>query len=190
MAIASGSTGVSPQRILPTGIGASASVHIRIPNSTPPARTGTVTTDNHAVRIEISEAVYSEMLSFFRSYNDGCEHGGIIGCDTTGRICAFYPDRGGTDPSPRFYCPDTGVLEGVINREWAKSGIVFAGIVHSHPYDTDLSAEDIKYFRKLLELNNDIKGVVAGIVRVCEKIIVKWYWIDKEKETSYGVVMC
>lgn len=93
-------------------------------------------------------------------------------------ISAFCFDHGG---DPEEYVPNVEMLNEKIG-EWAKNGISFAGIVHSHHNDCRfLSDADIDYARAILK-DTKLSSVCFPIVTYFnDEIIVTPYRIDREK---------
>lgn len=63
------------------------------------------------------------------------------------------------------YSPDIPTLARLMKEEWQPRKLDFKGFTHSHPGSFDqLSAGDIRYIKRLLELNDDMKRFIAPIV--------------------------
>lgn len=79
------------------------------------------------------------------------EQGGILG-EKDGKIVAYYHDKDASIcPSHAEYVPNIANLNSKI-REWAKEGIAFIGMIHSHPKDEyTLSDSDMSYIKKVFE---------------------------------------
>lgn len=79
------------------------------------------------------------------------ELGGILG-SKNGVITTFYFDENSQFSNNSYY-PCVATLNHQIS-EWSKSGILFCGVIHSHPRgDTKLSHDDILFARKIIECN-------------------------------------
>lgn len=93
--------------------------------------------------MRIEERVWQQIINELG--NAPIESGGILG-KRNKTVCAFFLDpRGGKEQ----YKPNTRYLNRVLKR-WAKEGIVFAGLAHSHPNGvTFLSREDMSYAQKI-----------------------------------------
>ena len=79
------------------------------------------------------------------------EQGGILG-EKDGKIVAYYHDKDASICSSHAeYAPNIANLNSKI-REWAKDGIAFIGMIHSHPKDEcTLSDSDMLYIKKIFE---------------------------------------
>ena len=75
------------------------------------------------------------------------ETGGILG-SRDGQILSFYFDEKGSC-SEKQYVPDVDTLNRQIQM-WQKEEIEFAGIVHSHWENEQLSAQDLRYAREVV----------------------------------------
>jgi hypothetical protein len=93
------------------------------------------------------------------------ETGGILlGPIGTSDITDFYFDSTARC-SGATYSPDHLTLRKKMREEWLPAGIDFKGFVHSHPGSFDrLSEGDLRYIRRLLDKNPDIKAFAAPIV--------------------------
>lgn len=79
------------------------------------------------------------------------EQGGILG-EKDGKIVAYYHDKEASICSSHAeYAPNIANLNAKI-RVWAKHGITFIGMIHSHPKDEyTLSDSDMLYIKKVFE---------------------------------------
>lgn len=78
------------------------------------------------------------------------EAGGILG-SKNGCICAFVYDPGIPDLTRNCYTPDVDFLNWV-TEQWQEAGIIFCGIVHSHPPGQQtLSEADLDYIRTIMD---------------------------------------
>lgn len=79
------------------------------------------------------------------------EQGGILG-EKDGKIVAYYHDKDASICSSHAeYVPNITNLNSKIH-EWAKYGIEFIGMIHSHPKDEyTLSDSDMLYIKKVFE---------------------------------------
>ena len=121
----------------------------------------------------IKESVFLSINSQIRAFH--CESGGIVGFDQNGVIAAFQYDN---VQSPKLYeyYPNTTFLNEVINGRWMDNEISFAGFVHSHLHNNQISPQDISYCREILNLNSFMEFVLAGIIDLSSKTdSVKWY---------------
>lgn len=108
--------------------------------------------------MRIKKRIYEEIVAAFT--NAPIESGGILGRKND-TVCKFFFDGSG---SPTEYHIRTEVLNPVI-AEWAKSGILFSGVIHSHPNGVGvLSETDKAYAEKILTSFPYLKYVVFPIV--------------------------
>lgn len=80
-----------------------------------------------------------------------CETGGLLGADISGIIVQTVLDRGiaANQNSKYSYYPNLQIFNNYI-QVWAKMGICFAGIFHTHYSNKAvLSDEDINYIKKI-----------------------------------------
>lgn len=101
--------------------------------------------------------------------NSPIESGGIIGIKKN-IICAFYFDKKNYNHLSEYY-PNYKTLNKVIKR-WGKHGIMFAGIIHSHPnlYNKP-SIIDYNYAKKILDSNYLLEKLIFPIVTFKEKVM-------------------
>ena len=70
----------------------------------------------------------------------------------------------GKAPSNSYYYPSTSVLNTVL-KAWAKESIVLYGIIHSHPNNmAELSYDDIRFARAILQKNPQMNAIYFPIV--------------------------
>ena len=82
------------------------------------------------------------------------EKGGIIG-SKNGIVGTFFFDDGAVQAERYAYVPNVDMLNDVV-AQWAKKGICFAGLFHSHPHpQTELSIADKEYILKIMEAMPD-----------------------------------
>ncbi len=87
------------------------------------------------------------------------EAGGIFG-EKDGVICRFLADG---HTSPVEYRPNVSFLNAAI-AEWAREGVAFAGIAHSHPNGfLRLSRGDIAYARAIVAADPQIKELYFAV---------------------------
>ena len=105
------------------------------------------------------------------------ETGGILlGPINSDDITDFYFDNTALSTGAT-YSPDHVTLNRRMKEEWMPCGIDMKGFVHSHPRGVDrLSAGDLTYIRRLLEVNDDMDVFAAPIVlpdqyRMCPFIV-------------------
>lgn len=75
------------------------------------------------------------------------ETGGILGRKDDKLTCFYYDERGSR--SEKRYTPDVDTLNEQIGM-WQENDIAFAGIVHSHWTNEQLSAQDLRYARQVV----------------------------------------
>lgn len=69
----------------------------------------------------------------------------------------------------------------MINEDWKQNNIEFAGFVHSHLNNIEISQQDIKYAKSILLTNKFMTYIILGIVNLNSgKDFVKWYKLDRE----------
>lgn len=121
------------------------------------------------------------------------ETGGVLGIKEN-IVCSFYFDENSTYVSNE-YCPNIDAINLKLE-EWAKDGIAFAGILHSHPNGyTELSKADKEcifyilktihclrqlYFPIITISNNDFLMTVYCATQSQDKIFIK--------KTDYNVL--
>lgn len=82
------------------------------------------------------------------------ETGGVLG-ELNGIISDFCQDDAESQTGRYAYVPNVKNLNGVID-QWAKKGISFTGIFHSHPYpQTELSIADKEYIIRIMRAMPD-----------------------------------
>lgn len=113
------------------------------------------------------------------------EQGGILG-EKDGKIVAYYHDkRSNVCSSYAAYLPNIIKLNAKI-QEWAKEGITFIGMIHSHPKDEyTLSESDMVYISKIFD-SYEVGSTLYFPVIVPDGIIIP-YAITK-KEVGLSVV--
>lgn len=131
----------------------------------------------------IEKSIYEEIVTAFS--NAPIESGGILGRKND-VICKFFFDGSNSSTEYRIRAE---VLNPII-AEWAKSGILFLGIIHSHPNKIKvLSKTDRAYAENILNLFPHLQYVVFPIVTVydgkikiyCYRYEGRWF---KEKLTK------
>ncbi len=128
-------------------------------------------------KIHIKEEIFGKICASISK--NRYETGGIIGINSRGIVCAFQLDHI-TTAYPYEYRTNTRFLNDVIER-WAKVGITFAGIVHSHMHNNCISREDIEYAREILKANEFMKDIIMGIIDLSgEAEYIEWYLINAE----------
>lgn len=111
--------------------------------------------------VKIKEAVYHSV--FFHLSPAPPERGGILGMKD-GIICAFIPDRSEQETERAIYYPDVQFLNRCIEN-WAKEGIMFCGVIHSHPSgQTTLSGSDMEYIEELYRVNPNLEKTYFPLV--------------------------
>lgn len=111
--------------------------------------------------MEVDLATYCNIKEYFASSDDGLEHGGMMGVQGD-VVCAFYEDCNAhcTEIS---YMPDVATLNCIIE-SWSVRGISFAGIIHSHAQNKQLSKEDIAFARCILASNGQLESILFATV--------------------------
>ena len=78
------------------------------------------------------------------------ETGALLGCDESELVCAFCFDKGISEMNSAVYRPCADRLNAIL-MEWAKAGIRFCGLAHSHPpTQRTLSNGDKAYIQSLI----------------------------------------
>jgi len=97
----------------------------------------------------LTKEVYFQLMNCFPIVPP--EAGGILGSGDGGKtITHFVFDRGNPRYDCAIYNPDVVFLNERID-DFARSGVVFCGMVHSHPVgQRELSSEDKMYIKKVL----------------------------------------
>ena len=86
------------------------------------------------------------------------------------------------------YCPNVYLLNQMINENWKQNNIEFAGFVHSHLNNIEISQQDIKYAKSILLTNKFMTYIILGIVNLnAGKDFVKWYKLDRETYSDLNV---
>ena len=116
-----------------------------------------------APQISISRHVICQIMCTVGAHLP--ETGGILlGPIGSSDITGFFFDIT-AECSNTTYTPDVVTLRRKMQEEWLPSGIDFKGFCHSHPGGFDrLSEGDLRYIRRLLDKNPDIKVFAAPIV--------------------------
>lgn len=81
-----------------------------------------------------------------------CEIGGILGSAEIGMITDFIIDKPDNNRQNKFaYHPNVFFLNRQI-KEWANRNIAFAGILHTHFFNSrELSQADVEYIKKIMQ---------------------------------------
>lgn len=111
--------------------------------------------------------------------NNACETGGVIGFvgDT---ISEFEFDKYSSHELYEYY-PNTVFFEKIINDKWEEKNVSFAGIVHSHLYNSAISNQDITYCREIINANSLFDKMILGILDIsASHKLVKWYLISED----------
>lgn len=120
----------------------------------------------------IAQKVYEELSqAFCASFS---ETGGMFG-ETEKGIVAFYFDRSGISRTDS-YEPDIETMNRILE-EWNRQGIFFAGLVHTHKKNRNLSQFDLDYGEKLVSVFQ--RAVVLGVF-VTETKTLFLYQIDQK----------
>ena len=84
------------------------------------------------------------------------ESGGILG-GQEGRVTRFFFDKN-AQTTRLSYRPSLRTLNPELKR-WSAEGVMFMGVLHSHPMGDHLSPGDICYARKILTKNPGLRYV-------------------------------
>jgi len=128
--------------------------------------------------------IRNELLDEIKKWMNGrkYEHGGILGENEEGILTAFCPDVAPSRSTLFSYSPNVEYLESIINIEWAQKKIEFAGFVHSHMNNADVSPKDVSYIREIMKSNNR-QNLICGIFnarKAQDKDVINWYNISNE----------
>jgi len=128
--------------------------------------------------MKIKRDVYEKILSSYITTVP--EQGGILG-EKDGCIVAYYHDsKAPICPYHAEYTPNVVNLNAKI-REWATSGISFAGMIHSHPEGEHILSDlDMVYINKIFA-ENDIGKILYFPVISTSKIMTP-YSVQKSKD--------
>ncbi|MDO5478350.1 MAG: hypothetical protein Q4G23_04215 [Clostridia bacterium] len=125
--------------------------------------------------VKIQQEVFKEICSTLKQYR--YETGGIVATDDNGVICKFCMDRI-TTPGLFEYVPDTAFLSEVINGDWQRQKLTFAGFVHSHPDNDIISSGDMAYGREILKVNRSLSRILIGVIDVSsDEDSIKWTFV-------------
>ena len=111
--------------------------------------------------LRIKEDVFNKICKTLKRYH--YETGGIVGIDENGVISEFQFDDI-QNPKMYEYWPNIKFLNRVINKEWKENNITFGGFIHSHLHNCEISQNDIKYARSILESNTNINNILIGVL--------------------------
>ena len=112
--------------------------------------------------ISMTQDVYDSILTTIGVHAP--ETGGILASDPVGIVRAFHFDCP-TQRSSITYTPSIHTLSTVINEIWLPQGLVFSGLVHSHPKPSPPSPRDIRSALEIMRLNSlsvFLLPIVAG----------------------------
>ena len=117
---------------------------------------------NNQISLKMSGVVYNQIFTFIGAHP--AERGGILGMDRDGVIRHFIADPG-AKTSCASYSPDVAFLNPKIV-QWKREGILFCGVVHSHPRGiTHPSEADRQYAAQILEIFKSIDKLWIPIVQ-------------------------
>ena len=113
--------------------------------------------------VKISRSVCKDILFTIGSQQP--ESGGILlGPVGSNEVTDFFFDSRGSC-TRSSYSPDHVTLMRKMKEEWLPAGIDMKGFVHSHPNRLDsLTAGDMIYINRLLDINDDMTMFIAPIV--------------------------
>ena len=96
--------------------------------------------------MQIKKSVYKQMLHAYAPTPP--EQGGMLGIEN-GTVCAYMHDDSPAAADRAVYIPDVVKLNQTLAK-WKRKGILFAGLVHSHPAgQNSLSGGDIQYIEAI-----------------------------------------
>lgn len=135
------------------------------------------------IRRETIDKIFLSIKQYFY------ETGGIIGVDEEGIVAAFEFDQY-CSKNPHEYCPNVDFLNRIINKEWVSNNIEFIGFVHSHIDNCEISYQDIKYSREILDVNKSLESILIGVVNFGEESNeIMWYLVSQESVVKLTVYM-
>lgn len=123
------------------------------------------------MKIVIDKKCQNKIMDFFGEKKKECA--GVIGINDNGVITEFEPDIAPILSSKSCYIPNANNLEKIINILWNKKDVNFAGFIHLHLYNNEISEEDIVFFKELKRINHMDK-IFCGIYFNKN---IKWYTI-------------
>lgn len=136
--------------------------------------------------ISIKKDVYYEICRLLKEHH--YESGGIIGMKND-EVVKFQFDSFGSKKLFEYY-PNTDFFEKIINENWSKNGILFAGIVHSHLHNGNISQQDILYSRRIIEANMSIAELLMGIVDLSKQNdLIRWYLVTRHSVSECKKVL-
>lgn len=136
--------------------------------------------------VYIDGQIYEDMMLQLRTGNEHAhryrERAVIFGMDANGVITRLFVDMQG-DSAPYYFRTAKESLERVI-RFWAKRGIRFAGMVHTHRHCLQLSQGDVAFVRQLLMLNKTMNRFYFGVQAGTELAVYKFErdFLEGEKD--------
>lgn len=125
---------------------------------------------------------------FFTVGTKPAESGGILlGPIGSNDITDFFFDVGGTC-THASYSPDCITLSKKLKNEWIPNGLDFKGFCHSHPGRLDHPTEaDLRYIRRLLQINDDMDVFYAPIVIPSEFRLRSYAVLKNDPDTALEV---
>lgn len=119
-------------------------------------------------KIRVLSKISAEIHSFLS--DSIIEKGGVIFTNGDNTIVKFTPDLYSCNCTETSYTPDTKKLSEIINNTVSDGKLFFAGFVHSHPNNSNLSDEDIAYVRKVLSAIQS-PSLICGIFDITKNIL-------------------
>lgn len=118
--------------------------------------------------IFIPRNILNKIFSTIKQYR--YETGGIIGINSNEEIVEFHFDKP-FKPNLFEYCPNVYLLNQMINENWKQNNIEFAGFVHSHLNNIEISQQDIKYSKSILLTNKFFDKIFQKTIDKCKKTV-------------------
>lgn len=113
--------------------------------------------------MKIKKETVSKINASFEAYTTEC--GCLLGMKD-GVVCEILFDSGTNNVAE--YSPNIALFNEIL-KKWAKNGINFAGIIHSHPNDCCvLSYEDEKTIKKICKAINSDYALYFPIFTYCD----------------------
>ena len=136
--------------------------------------------------ISIKKDVYYEICCLLKEHH--YESGGIIGMKND-EVAKFQFDSFASKKLFEYY-PNTDFLEKIINESWSQNEVSFAGIVHSHLHNDNISQQDILYSRRIIEANRSITELRMGIVDLSKQNdLIRWYLVTRHSVSECKTVL-
>lgn len=111
--------------------------------------------------IYIKRNIYDQIMDTVGSYFP--ETGGIVALDQNRVIADFYFDINAKN-NHFSYSPTCDEILRIVNCEWAPKGLMFGGIVHSHPQTAVPSLPDIQMATLIMRANHMREFIMPIVV--------------------------